>query len=191
MPILLFTIVVFVSVLIHELGHAVTARRFGWPPHITLYHFGGLASYQPTYGYTPARRVLISLAGPGAGFVLFGIIYAAEQYLIRNHVAVTPVVGYLIVQFKFVNLWWGLLNLLPIYPLDGGQVAEQVCRKINPYRGMENTFKLGIIVAVIVAIFAWQRMGQTYMALMFLFLAFNNYQFLEQTRGRGGPGSPW
>lgn len=185
--ILLWTLVVFVSILIHELGHAVMAQRFGWPPRITLYHFGGLASFQPTHGYTPTRSVLISLAGPGAGFVLFGMIYALEQYIIRNQIVVSPLVGYLIIQLKFVNLWWGLVNLLPVYPLDGGQVAEQVCRRLDPYRGMENTFKLGIIVGIGVAILAWQKTNEGYVALLFLFLAFNNYQFLEQTRGRGGP----
>ena len=49
-PILLWTGVVFVSILVHELGHALMARNFGWPPNITLYHFGGLASFQPSYG---------------------------------------------------------------------------------------------------------------------------------------------
>jgi len=86
-----------------------------------------------------------------------------------------------------VNLWWGLVNLLPVYPLDGGQVAQQVCQRLDPYRGMANTFKLGIIVGVGVAIVAWQKADETYVALMFLLLAFNNYQMLEQTSGRRGP----
>jgi len=186
-PILLWTGVVFLSILVHELGHALMARSFGWPPRITLYHFGGLASYNPSYGYTSTRSVLISLAGPGAGFVLYGIVLVAEYYVVNQGIMITPIMYYLLIQLKFVNLWWGLVNLLPVYPLDGGQVAEQACRKLNPYRGMEYTFKLGIVVGVAVAIIAWQRVSDGYVAILFLVLAFNNYQLLEQSTGRRGP----
>ena len=60
--------VVFVSILIHELGHAMTIRAFGWYPLILLYTFGGLAIYQPTHR-DPRKELLISLAGPAAGLL--------------------------------------------------------------------------------------------------------------------------
>src|SRR5262245_1781127 len=53
---------VFVSILVHELGHALTALWFGWPPEIVLYSFGGYAAYNPTWNYTTGRRVLVLLA---------------------------------------------------------------------------------------------------------------------------------
>src|SRR5438067_1873655 len=49
----------FASILVHELGHALTAQYFGWPPHIVLYSCGGYASYTPTWGHTTARNILI------------------------------------------------------------------------------------------------------------------------------------
>lgn len=191
----LCTLIIFVSILIHELGHALLARYFGWPPHIVLYHMGGLAIYSPSYGHTPTRSVLISLAGPGAQFVLYGLTYGVEYLLKQKGVSITPILFYIILQMKFVNLWWPVLNLLPIYPLDGGKIAEQVCRRIDPYRGMEYTFKIGMIAAVgaAVAFFIYRRpeiMDDTRAAfpcLLFLMLAFNNYQLMQQYSGRGGP----
>lgn len=184
--------IVFVSILVHELGHAFMARYFGWPPNILLYHFGGLAMYSPYSGHTPTRSVLISLSGPGAGFVLYGVTRLVEHLAYQRDPFPPPVVQYIFFQMRFVNLWWGLVNLLPVYPLDGGRVAEQVCKRIDPYRGMEYTFKLGILAAVgaAVAFYFYRRpvdFRDAYPSLLFLFLAFNNYQMMQQYSGRGGP----
>ncbi len=54
----------FVSILVHEMGHALAAQAHGWHPWITLHGFGGLASYQPTY-HSTSSQLLITLAGPG------------------------------------------------------------------------------------------------------------------------------
>lgn len=188
----LWTSILFVSILVHELGHALMARAFGWPPHIVMYYFGGLAYYTPHSGYTPTRSVLISLAGPGAGFVLYGATVGVEYLVFQRDPFPPPVLQYVFIQMEFVNLWWGLVNLLPVYPLDGGRVAEQVCKKIAPYRGMEYTFKLGIIAAVgaAMAFYYYRRpedFREAYPSLLFLFLAFNNFQLMQQYSGRGGP----
>ena len=68
---------VFLSIVVHEMGHALAACRQGWQPRITLHAFGGLASYQPTY-HTPRVQVLISLAGPLAGFLLAALVSGAD-----------------------------------------------------------------------------------------------------------------
>src|SRR4051794_49713 len=65
---------VFVSILVHEFGHALTAQYFGWPPEVVLYSFGGYASFQPGWGYTTRRAVLTLLAGPSAGFLLYLVL---------------------------------------------------------------------------------------------------------------------
>src|SRR5437868_5747781 len=87
--ILICVLCVFVSILIHELGHALTAKSYGWPPHIVLYSFGGYASFEPRWGYSTARAILISFAGPGAGFVLYGVVLAIEHLLIQQDVALS------------------------------------------------------------------------------------------------------
>lgn len=189
--ILLWTGLAFVSILIHELGHAVLAQIFGWPPRIVLYHFGGLAMYNPTFGHTRGRSIAISLAGPGAQFVLAAAIWALWQFLVERNVAITPLTQYALFQMIWINIAWPVLNLLPIYPLDGGQVAEQIISAFNPYRGREWTFKLGIAVSVFGAIllFYLRQAGILYTEfgpVLLLFLAFNNYQLLQIHSGRGG-----
>jgi stage IV sporulation protein FB len=94
---------------------------------------------------------------------------------------------------KFINLVWGLVNLLPVYPLDGGRVAEEILRGINPGRGMEWTLKLGIVTGALVALGMYQYLQPqsllgAYPVLLFLFLAFTNFQLLQQLTGRGGGG---
>src|SRR5258707_9361798 len=79
--ILICVLCVFVSILIHELGHALTAKSYGWPPHIVLFAFGGYASYQPSWGKTTGRTLLILFAGPGAGFIFYFLICAFERLM--------------------------------------------------------------------------------------------------------------
>ncbi|HSG70615.1 MAG TPA: site-2 protease family protein, partial [Planctomycetaceae bacterium] len=133
---------VFVSILIHELGHALLARQFGWPPNIVLYYFGGLAYYTPTWGQTRGKSIAISLAGPGAGFLLYGLVRGLRYYYQMNHPGIfeSYYVSSAFFFLEFLNLWWGILNLLPIFPLDGGRVAQEIFQGINYSRGLEWTF---------------------------------------------------
>src|SRR5215510_2673923 len=67
-------IVIFVSILIHELGHAMVVRSFGLSPQIMLYSMGGLTSWTDEKGISHAKHIAISLAGPFAGFLFYGVI---------------------------------------------------------------------------------------------------------------------
>lgn len=189
---------IFVSILVHELGHALAAQRCGWPPQIVLYHFGGLAMYRPTWGQTRWKSIWISLAGPGAGFVLFGIVLVIEYALLHGFPGSAPLVqtlnlnrytlgflAYALVQLKFINLWWGLVNLLPVLPLDGGRVAEQVWAMISPRSSEDGPIKLGLVVAGVVSAYCFW-IGARYPAILFAVLAFMNFQSLPGNR-RG----PW
>src|SRR5262245_22978444 len=62
-------IVIFVSILIHELGHALVVRWYGLSPQIMLYSMGGLTSWRDEKGVSHAKHIAISLAGPFAGFI--------------------------------------------------------------------------------------------------------------------------
>ena len=117
--IVVFMVVAGVSVLIHELGHAVAHRSFGAQPTVTLTGFGGytLGPVQPR-----GRSLVVSLAGPGAGF-LFAIIGLALSQTVTSD---SEVIETALDDLVLVNVFWGVFNLLPILPLDGGHVAQDL-----------------------------------------------------------------
>ena len=169
----LWVVIVFLSILIHELGHAIAARAFGYPAEIVLYHFGGLAAFEPRR-HTTFREIVISLAGPVAGFVAYGGIWLATVYgLPRLPPAesglMRAVVWFTVSQAIFVNLYWGLVNLLPVLPLDGGRVSLAVCRAINRRDGGVWAAWVSVAAAAVATVWFW-RIGMTFAGILFLFL---------------------
>lgn len=178
--------IVFISILVHELGHATIAALFGYPPRIFLYHFGGLALYTPGHDYTQGKSILISLAGPGAGFIIAGILYPLIPLLLEWGVVTPPQRGwtlssFVVSQLLYVNLWWGLLNLLPVLPLDGGQICRDVCTSINHRQGERWALIIALVTAAGVAVWAF-REGRTYIAFLFGFMALQNFELLQRQR---------
>jgi stage IV sporulation protein FB len=194
----LWTAAVFVSILVHELGHALAAKAHGWPPKIVLYAMGGLAIYNPTR-HTRRSRIIIDFMGPGAGFILGGIIIAAV--LLTGHSIPLPGMGFnvgsgpsflagggrlelFVVFMLYVNIFYGLLNLAPVQPLDGGGIAKAILEKYRPHDAWALSLKLGLATAAVIAIVAlalWQSM---FIAILFGMLAYNNWQMLQQAQGR-------
>jgi len=184
----LWIVAVFVSILVHELGHAFVIRRYGWRPWITLHGFGGLASYQPTHS-PPWSQTLIALAGPAAGFLLGGAIVVALAvagvgvrffgYQITSGDQILPEGAY---QFVFdmlqINLFWGLVNLLPIVPLDGSRVTQEVLGRVRPHDGLQISLWLSVFCAAGMAVVGLARFNSLYIALMFGYLAYTSYQIL-------------
>jgi Zn-dependent protease len=172
---------IFVSILVHELGHASTAAFFGWPPHIVLYWLGGYASYQPSWGHSTSRTILVLLAGPGAGFVLLGLTVGLEFALAFRGVELQPLAQHAMAELILINLAWGVMNLLPVYPLDGGQICRAALSHWRGSDGVEISLKLSLICAICVALLAY-RFGQTTSAILFAALAFDNFQALHGAR---------
>ena len=117
--IVVFVVVAGVSVLIHELGHATAHRSFGAQPTVTLTGFGGYTQgpVQPR-----GRSLVVTLAGPGAGFVAAIVGVALSQVVTSDSRIVETALEDLI----WVNVAWGVFNLLPILPMDGGHVAADL-----------------------------------------------------------------
>ena len=86
-------------------------------------------------------------------------------------------------NLEFINLWWGLVNLLPVFPLDGGQISRAFFTHWRPWDGFDVSLKLSLVVAAGVAYFLFQR-GMTFNALLFGSLAFDNLQALQGGRFR-------
>jgi Zn-dependent protease len=211
---LIWVAVVFVSILVHEFGHATLQRAFGGHPWITLYSFGGLASCNDC-GRSPGRQIAILLAGPGAGFFLaaalvLGVKVAGHEFgfvTLRQLTGVlesgvlqpVPLIGGLYGYFELfreplvnrtivyglhVNIVWGLINLLPVYPLDGGQIARELFTLGNPRSGIIQSLQLSAGVAVLLAAYAILNQN-FYVCLMFGYLAYASFQTLQMYRSHG------
>lgn len=218
--ILLWVGVVFVSIVIHELGHALAFRYYRQHARIVLYSFGGLAipddrdafggygdyasSYREERG--PGANIMIAFAGPLAGFLFAGLVLLAIR-LSGHQIAATfggPIPFHLsfelypsdnlnivLLDLLFVNVFWGLVNLLPIFPLDGGQISRELLTKYNPRDGLRQSLLLSIFAAVGVALWALVRLEDKFMALFFAYLAYVSYQALQQFSSGYGGGRDW
>lgn len=123
---------VFVSILIHELGHALTARAFGSQVSIELNAIGGLTSWTvPAEDYGPGRRALVAAAGSALGVFFGGVVWVIAYFT----GPFTGMTEFVVRNLIFVNVFWGLLNWLPIRPLDGGHLLSSLLEKIAPERG--------------------------------------------------------
>jgi stage IV sporulation protein FB len=212
MQTVLWVAVVFVSILVHELGHAFLQTRFGGHPHITLYSFGGLASCDDC-DRSPRSQILISLAGPVTGFLFAaaivllvraaghriaflpslhgddwsplaarGFTSAVEQPLLLISAFFEPfasrLLNHLIADLLQINILWGVINLFPIYPLDGGRVARELFTLGNPRRGIIQSLWLSVGAAAFLAAWGLSR-DSIYTAIMFGYLAYGSYQTLR------------
>jgi Zn-dependent protease len=186
---LIWVLCVFVSILVHELGHALTARSYGWHPEIVLHAFGGYASYFPTWRISTFQRVAAIFAGPGAGFILYGLVVVLGKILVAQGTLLEEELAYgygsplarVLGNLRYINLFWGLFNLLPVYPLDGGQITRELLRAWKPWGGVELSLKISLVCGAAGAFFFFNR-GQTFAGLLFASMAFENLQSLQTRR---------
>ena len=161
-----------VSILVHELGHAVVANRLGMRVvGIRMHGLGGNCDYrgQPTAG----RRLLIALAGPGAGLALGALAIGLQFVVLPATPGLPSLVHTLVFLLLWVNLFWSLFNLLPMMPLDGGTAMLSALRlKMKSRRAMEIARWVSLITAGVVGIAALSA-G---MRIIFLFAALSFYQ---------------
>ncbi len=195
--------VCFVSILAHELGHVVAFRSYGTPAEVILYNFGGLAVPRSRHRGGTLGEIVIAVAGPVAGFCLAaltvaGAIYAGGRITAGLSYNVIPTVSALILptdlnpsnytqyaylnrvvdDLLYVNIYWGLVNLLPIYPLDGGRVSRALFAHRDPRGGNRHALYLSVAFAGAVAAFALTT-GDYFLVLLFGLLAFSNVQSLR------------
>jgi stage IV sporulation protein FB len=215
---LIWVSAVFVSILLHELGHAFAFRYFGTSAHVVLYHFGGLAvpdSYSSPWGdkrsRNPLSHAIISAAGPAVQLVVVGIIvvglyvaghqmqfwmpfvsqwipFAPQPIVLGNgeHIKndlLRETIGCLL----YINFFWAVLNLLPVYPLDGGQIARELFLFFDVRDAIRNSLILSMVAAGGIAVYALTE-KRTFLAVMFGLLAYSSYTALTAHTGGGGYG---
>jgi Zn-dependent protease len=179
------------AVLTHELGHAFTARAAGAvAPEIALAGFGGVTSYSTPGPLSRARSLGISLAGPGVGLVLGSVLWAV--YLgVGDDFDSSDWRGQALRIGIFTCLGWSVLNLLPVLPLDGGQAMRELLPG-SPQVRTQRAAAVSVVVAAIVAVIAYTRFGQPFIALFMAFFAVSNVLALRESGwslgGTGGGG---
>ncbi|MDP2269316.1 MAG: site-2 protease family protein [Archangium sp.] len=116
----IWSVLVFLGVMLHEFGHALAMRAYGFPPSITLHGLGGHTSYPESARPTPRQSFFITLAGPGAGLTLGFIALAARHFITSPNADLQMALS----DAVWINIGWSIINLLPILPWDGGHVLD-------------------------------------------------------------------
>jgi len=172
-----WSIVVFVSILVHELGHAFAARRFRRHVHgIFLHGFGGHVTHSG--GGAATQDLAISLAGPGAGLALGAATWAISPYVPYHPISATVVNDIL-----WINIFWSLVNLLPMMPLDGGNALRSgLSIKWSRHKATRWSSMVGTAVGALFAVYGFTN-GMLFIGLIGGYAAYHNYTVLQQHGG--------
>jgi Zn-dependent protease len=180
----IWMVVLFVSILAHELGHAFAMRGYGRQPSIELWGLGGLTHWGDGPAVTPGKDIVVSLSGPAAGLSLGALLFAltrvappAEGSLVEEAVR----------QALWVNIGWGLVNLVPILPLDGGHVLRSVASWWAGARGRKIAHGVSLLLAVAIVLWAVQQ-RQLWIAFLAAWCAAISYKGLASEGEVTEPG---
>jgi Zn-dependent protease len=156
----------FVSIMWHELGHAFFQKKFGARPEIILHQMGGVSIGHGGY-FTRWQSLTISLMGPIFGLLLWALIFFITLSVDVKELSLGAKI--FIDDMLWINLAWSIFNLMPIYPLDGGQAFMVLSNGRTKIVAI-----VGMIVAGILAVWAMNT-GSIWNTLLCGYLAYQNY----------------
>jgi len=178
-----FVVGVFIAVLAHELGHALTARAFGARSiKITLFGLGGLTQYPVNTPLSSGQQFLIAASGSAVGMTVGGSIF-----LMRNATFVhdLPRFVYAVgVGIAVAGLMWGALNWLPILPLDGGNMARYALAAVTPKYALRIAKGLTLVTAAVAIYLAINVWDNTFGAVFVGIIAFQGLQTPDPTSAK-------
>ena len=172
-----------VSVVVHELGHALLARRFGATVTMELWALGGLTSWRPGQRpITPARRAAIAAAGSALGMVVGAVAFPLWKLAGAGPAPIQLGLGWMV----WVNLGWGLINWLPIRLLDGGHIFRALFDMIWPKRSerIANLFFLCSSAGIALVAF---RIGFPIVSLFAVIMLIMEVRFLPNRKPKPRP----
>jgi stage IV sporulation protein FB len=140
---------VLFSLLLHEFGHVWMGRFFGTHGHIVLQGMCGLAIGSSSL-HNRWQRIAVYLAGPGIQLIFWGALYGVLEF--ADPQIQSPHVNFTLVVLLAINLWWPIINLLPVWPLDGGQVSRELFKWASTNHGVRYSLALSIVTAALVTI---------------------------------------
>jgi stage IV sporulation protein FB len=200
---------VFVSILVHEYGHGLMAKAYHGSPSILLWGMGGLCySHADRQTPLQRLAVILAGPGAGfvllvavllGSSLVFQITPAEHWNAILSQVRLSPFPRSVVDKFaeaahsggatKFlvltydhliwINLMWGLINLLPLWPLDGGQATQILLTFVDRYRGPRWGHVVSLLVAGGLAIVVYTRSQDMFLTFFFAYFAIINYQVLQ------------
>lgn len=174
MLVLVFIFAGFLSILVHELGHALTIRKYGLPTSITLQAFGGYAAY-PAGRLDRKQSFIVTAAGPAVQLVLgILVIFVSRALSIPEGSLFAPFLSYLI----WVSIAWAVLNCLPVYPMDGGQMMAAV---LGPKK-QRYVHLISSVVAVAIGLAGYLYLNTILLPIFMALFAWQNWQAFRASR---------
>ena len=181
----MWTAAAFVSILAHEMGHALVARGFGARGvDVTLYGLGGVTTFSHSQPMAQWKSFIISASGSAVGIALGGAVWFAVRAGVFDSVGHEATV--FINSFFFTSLVWGVLNWIPVVPLDGGHMVQHFIAIFSPKRApLISQIITWIAVAVIVPL-AWTN-GYRFGVIIVVMFAFSGLREYRQQAARAKP----
>jgi Zn-dependent protease len=168
-------VVVFVSVLVHELGHALAFRAFGYPSTVQLIFFGGVTTPATDTPLTWGKDVISTLAGPVFGATLGALCWWGAVRTAGSSEGLSQALQ----TAAWANAGWAVLNLLPILPMDGGRVSRAILARLFGRRGVILALGLGVLICTGLALLLYRTgAGASFLLLFLLLFGFQNFQAL-------------
>lgn len=164
--------VILFSVLMHEYGHALTAIFFGQKAQIDLVAFGGLT--QRRGGKLKLwQEFIIVMNGPLAGLLLGVLAFGIQQIYLTS--SSPSVFAYMVKVTFYVNVFWTILNLVPVQPLDGGKLLSIILESIFGLRGVKIALFVSLILSAFLGLFFF-AVNAVIVGIMFLMMTFDSYR---------------
>lgn len=177
---------IIASILLHELAHALVAWLFKVRvSHIELTGLGGLIEFDSSLPRAALPRMAIFLAGPAMNYALYlaaiAVLPAATEAAADGRV-----IAFVLIQLAWINLFFCIFNLLPGFPLDGGHTLDAALGKIiGDDLACRVVGVLGILVAILIALYAIQGLpGSIFLLLLAFFIGEANWSALQNGRGQ-------
>jgi stage IV sporulation protein FB len=176
---IIWAIAITLSLLVHEFGHALVARRLRHDPSIMLHGFGGLTS-RSRRGRDVDEAAIVAM-GPAAGLAL-GLLVFGLWSVVDSFLGSPPHVFIFLRALLYTCFVWNLLNLLPLWPLDGGQLMQLgLGRWLSPQLTARITHGVSLVMIVLLAVYAYSH-GMIFSLVILLMLGLQNVQGIQ---GRG------
>jgi Zn-dependent protease len=179
--------ILFLSVLFHEFAHAAAIALFGFgASHIVLGGMGGHTANENMRNARPWQDVVISVAGPVSNFLLA----VACTYLYRNTAigGTDKMLIVLLPTMAAASIWWGLLNLIPVPPLDGGHATRSFFKMFLTDRtSFVLSTWIALVIGGVIAIWGFTQ-GQFFLAFFLVMMLYAVWQRWQYFREHGIPG---